>query len=241
MREHGIDRSVQPAATAGPVQSGGRDSGERQGAHQAAARRNARPHHGDRRARTSLSKGTGFIPLTQARQIPVGSVLDATGGTVAIKAASNAKGAFYTGMFAGGIFKLLQNRPQKSLTDLTLMDVLSRNKVCVSVGKRASTAKHLSNAVLGLLKASDNGGRFSTRGAYSATTVRGTAYSVQDTCAGTLTEVTRGSVVVDYLRRHKLVVVTAGHAFLAKATGGPSAVTTIGKRASELMRAARLS
>ncbi len=186
-----------------------------------------------RLARASAAKGIGFIPLTQARQIPVGSVLDTTGGTVAITAASPTKGKLYTGNFTAGIFQLLQSRTEKGLAQLNLRDTVNRHRACTTVGKgaRASAAKKVSNKVLGLLKSTDNG-KFSTRGDYSAATVRGTAYSVENTCAGTLTKVTRGSVVVDYFRRHKMLVVKAGHQFLAKASGGPSVVVTIGKKAS---------
>jgi hypothetical protein len=183
------------------------------------------------RASEALSKGSGFIPLTQARQIPVGSILDTTRGTVALTAASTTKGQLYTGDFAGGVFAMLQNRTQKGLTQLTLMDTLNRAKVCATVGKgkKASTArKSVGNKVLGLLKSTDHG-KFATRGHYSSATVRGTQYSVADTCAGTLTTVQRGSVVVDYFRRHKSVVVKAGHAFLARANGGRSQVVSIGK------------
>ncbi len=183
-------------------------------------------------AHASTTKGVGFIPLTQARQIPVGSVLDTTGGTVAITAASPIKGRLYTGDFTAGIFQLLQSRKEKGLAQINLRDTVS-NRVCKTIGKgaRASAARKVSNKVLGLLKSTDNG-KFSTRGDYSSATVRGTAYSVEDTCAGTLTTVTRGSVVVDYFRRHKSLIVRAGHAFLAKASGGPSVVVTIGKKAS---------
>jgi len=181
------------------------------------------------RASEALSKGAGFIPLTQARQIPVGSILDTTAGTVALTAASPTKGQLYTGDFSAGVFAMLQARGQKGLTQLTLMDTVKRSKVCTSVGKKASAArKGLSSKVLGLLKSTDHG-KFSTRGGYSSATVRGTAYSVEDTCAGTLTTVTRGSVVVDYFRRHRSVIVKAGHAFLAKASGAPSDVVSIGK------------
>ena len=182
-------------------------------------------------ATASATKGTGFVPLTQARQIPVGSILDTRQGTVAVTAASTAKGQLSTGDFTAGVFVLLQSRAQRGLTELDLRDAVSRHAVCASVGKgaRAGAAKKVSNAVLGLLKSTDHG-RFSTRGNYSAATVRGTQYSVADTCAGTLTTVTRGSVVVNYFRRHRNIVVTAGHAFLAKASGGPSSVVTVGKR-----------
>ncbi len=179
-----------------------------------------------------LTKGSGFIPLTEARQIPVGSILDTTRGTVGITAATSSKSTRYTGNFTSGVFALLQNRSLKGLTELDLMDTLSRTRVCASVGKgaKASIAKTVSSKVLGLLKSTDHG-KFTTRGTYSAATTRGTQYSVADTCAGTLTSVTRGAVVVDYVRRHQRLLVRAGHSFLALASGAPSKVVTIGKGA----------
>lgn len=182
---------------------------------------------------SALKKGIGFIPLTQARQIPVDSILDTTRGTVSVTAASTKPGTDYYADFSAGIFKLLQNRQQKGLTELDLMDTLSHKTVCASVGKgtKAAVAKHLSSKVLGQLISTDNG-KFSTRGAYSSATVRGTAYGVKDMCAGTLTRVKRGVVVVDYFRRHKSIVVRTGQSFLAKASGGPSVVVSIGKRRS---------
>ena len=199
-------------------------------------------------ALAALVKGQGFIPLTQARQIPVGSELDTTGGTVAITAANNTrKPSTYAGDFTAGLFTLLQNRQDKGITELNLIDVHSRATVCASRGKaaalthgvRATIARTVSSKVLALLKGSDHGGRFTTRGSYSAATTRGTAYSVENECAGTLTKVTRGSVVVDYFQRHhKHVIVGAGHAFLAKASGGPSVVVSIGKQPGKGHRAA---
>jgi hypothetical protein len=185
-----------------------------------------------RDASASSTKGQGFIPLTEARQIPVGSVLDTSRGTVGITAASTTHGKTYTADVSAGLFELLQDRTQKGLTDFSLMDTVSQRAVCASVGKgtKASAArKTASSTVLGLLRSSDHGGRFATRGHYSSATVRGTQYSVADTCAGTLTTVQRGSVVVDYFRRHKNVVVNAGHAFLARSDGAKSSPYSIGK------------
>src|SRR5205085_1351497 len=65
----------------------------------------------------------------------------------------------------------------------------------------------------------DHGGRFSTRGANSVATVRGTRWMTQERCAGTLTRVTEGAVAVRDLRRHKTVVVRAGHTDLAREGG----------------------
>ncbi len=198
-------------------------------------------------AAESLAKGRGFIPLTQARQIPVGSELDTTGGTVAITAANTKKGSTYSGNFTDGLFTLLQNRKDKGITELDLKDVVNRTRACTTLGKtgllhgivHATIARKVSSKVLALLKGSDKGGRFTTRGNYSAATTRGTQYGVENECGGTLTRVERGSVVVDYFRRHKRIIVRAGHEFLAKASGGPSVVVTIGKRRAAARQAAR--
>ena len=47
-------------------------------------------------------------------------------------------------------------------------------------------------------------------------TVRGTRWLTRDTCAGTLTKVTRGVVSVRDLRRKRTVTVRAGHSYLAR-------------------------
>jgi len=169
---------------------------------------------------SSLSKGTGFIPLKQARQIPVGSILDTTRGTVAISAATSVKKTLFTGDFSYGIFELLQNRKQKGLTDLDLVDSRQRDKVCVTAGKKATAAsKKLSSQVLGLLRSKVHG-QFTTRGQYSAATARGTQWSITDECAGTLTRVTSDVVSVEIFRTRKTVLVHAGHSFLARAPLG---------------------
>jgi hypothetical protein len=165
----------------------------------------------------SLSKGLGFIPLIQARQIPVGSILETTHGVVKLTAATATAGKFGFGDFGAGIFKLLQNRKQRGLTELRIMDSHSPKQVCATVGKRASVAsKHLSSTVLGRLTSSDHG-KFTARGQYSAATVRGTVYSVTNECAGTLTQVSRGVVGVRDFARRKTIILRAGQHYLAKA------------------------
>ena len=63
----------------------------------------------------------------------------------------------------------------------------------------------------------DSGGRFRTHGRHSQATVRGTRWLTVDRCDGTLTRVTKGAVAVRDFRRHRTVVVRAGHAYLARA------------------------
>jgi hypothetical protein len=166
----------------------------------------------------SLHKGSAFIPLTEARQIPVGSTLETTHGVVQLTTATASVSKTQFGDFGGGIFKLLQNRKMKGLTELNIINNHSPKQVCATLGKRAQTAsKHLSNKVLGQLNSNDHG-KFTTRGQYSAATVRGTVYSVTNQCAGTLTKVTRGIVSVRDFHRRKTITLFTGQHYLAKAS-----------------------
>ena len=63
----------------------------------------------------------------------------------------------------------------------------------------------------------DGSGSFRTRGQYSAATIRGTKWLVQDSCTSTLTRVSRGAVTVQDLVRHKTVIVRAGKRYTARA------------------------
>lgn len=168
-------------------------------------------------ASDSLSKGVGFIPLTEARQIPVGSTLDTTEGVVKMATAEAAAGKQQLGEFTAGIFTVLQARKQKGLTNLTIVNTFPKS-VCATVGKKAQAAatKHVSHKVLGLLKGSAHG-KYTTNGRYSAATVRGTIWSVANRCDGTLTAVTRGVVSVRDLVRRKTITLRAGRHYLAKA------------------------
>jgi hypothetical protein len=170
-------------------------------------------------AHASAAKGVGFIPLTEARQLPVGTIFDATAGMVRLTSATVVKGKPQTGDFGGGVFKLLQDRKERGLTELDLVVSTATTRTCPTVGKAAVAAgnKALPKAVLNLLRASDNRGRFRTRGRFSSATVRGTEWTTSDRCDGTLTTVKRGSVVVSDFRRKRQIVVRAGRSYLARA------------------------
>jgi hypothetical protein len=87
--------------------------------------------------------------------------------------------------------------------------------VCATLGKRAAVAAKLSSKVLGRLNANAHG-KFSTKGQYSAATVRGTVWSVANQCDGTLTKVQRGVVSVrDFVRRKTITLFTGQH-YLAR-------------------------
>jgi hypothetical protein len=164
----------------------------------------------------SLSKGLGFIPLSEARQVPVGSTLDTTEGVARVTTATATVGKLQFGTFGAGIFTILQSRAQRGLTNLKLVDTRSPQQLCATIGKKARAAKrHLSSKIAGLLRGNAHG-KFTTTGQYSAATVRGTVWSVANRCDGTLTQVTRGVVSVrDFLHR-RTITLRAGHSYLAK-------------------------
>ena len=170
-------------------------------------------------ATESLSKGIGFIPLREARQIPVDSVLETTGGVARIATATSKPKEQQFGNFGAGIFKILQNRKQKGLTDLNIIDNHSASQVCTTVGKKGkgkAYAAKLSSKTLGRVNASGHG-HFTVRGQYSAATVRGTVWNVGNRCEGTLTHVTRGVVSVRDFSRRKTITLFTGQSYIAKA------------------------
>jgi hypothetical protein len=171
----------------------------------------------------ALTKGRAFIPLTEARQIPFGSILDASRGVARITTATTAsrRSKLQFGNFGAGLFKLLQARKQRGLTELNIIDNHSPRQLCATTGKgkRASIASraggHPSSKVLGRLTANSHG-HFTGRGQYSAATVRGTTWSVQNRCDGTLTRVVRGALTVRDFRRRRTIALFTGQSYLAR-------------------------
>ena len=179
-----------------------------------------------------------FIPITEVRQIPNGAIINALHGTVALITAAGgsssanvsqaaktkskkprAKVTTQKGTFGGAVFKVTQDH--SGLATLSLVEGASfagapTYASCQTHSAKATVAA-LSKKTLQLLKGSDNHGKFRTKGRYAAATVRGTVWSIADRCDGTLTHVTRGTVVVSDLVRHKSITVRAGHSYLALA------------------------
>jgi hypothetical protein len=164
-----------------------------------------------------IRKGGRFVPLTEVRSIPVGSILDTRKGTVKLSSARDRKGKVQTGRFSAGVFQVLQSRRtrEKGLTELRLKGSAAQFKRCRSTSSRAGVSR-LSRRTIRRLRGNARG-RYRTRGRHSAATVRGTAWTMRDRCDGTLTTVKRGKVAVRDFRRKKTVLVTAGKSYLAGA------------------------
>jgi hypothetical protein len=142
-------------------------------------------------------------------QIPVGSLVDTTKGSVSLTLAKNPRGAVQAGTFKGGQFKLRQSRARKALglTELRLAGPsLGRCPLRRARGAATRREHRLFSSVHG---------RFRTRGRHSTATVRGTRWLTKDTCAGTLTRVSSGVVMVRDLTLRRTFRLKKGQQHLA--------------------------
>jgi hypothetical protein len=144
------------------------------------------------------------VPLTGTDDIPLGSILDTNQGVVELSSVAKSGGPTQTAKFYEGEFKVTQ---VGSITQLTLAEPLAS----CSRSRAAAASKKKKRHLWG-----DGKGSFRTTGKYSSATVRGTKWLVEDTCAGTLTRVVRGTVSVRDNVRRKTVSVKAGHSYLAR-------------------------
>jgi hypothetical protein len=155
----------------------------------------------------------GFVPLESGRQLPVGSILDTSKGTVHLLAATDASGGTEDGHFNGGLFSIGQGR-KNPLTTLSMTGgaLDSCSKLPRGGSRRAIAAAK--RPVRRLF--SDVNGRFRTRGRNSTATVRGAQWSMTDSCSGTLTVVRQGTVAVRDLVKRRTVTLRAGQRYLAR-------------------------
>ena len=136
-----------------------------------------------------------FVDLDASVGIPLGSTVDAKQGEVEIASVPRAGAAPERAKFKDGIFRLSQSR---GITSLTLTEQLAP---CPRRGARAAQRKPKTRKLWG-----DGRGSFRTVGRYSAATVRGTRWLVQDTCAGTLRASRRGRSLSATVRNRNVVV-----------------------------------
>jgi hypothetical protein len=147
--------------------------------------------------RARASAALKFMPLTAARQLPLGSTFDTTRGTVRLTLAGKKAGTTEQGDFRGARFKTAQST-RDGLTTLT-----------VTGGSRAACG---AKRVL----YSQAKGRFRTRGRSSWATGRRATWTQSDSCKGTLTVVKAGRVVVRVFSKRRDVIVRKGKRHLAR-------------------------
>jgi hypothetical protein len=158
---------------------------------------------------------TTFVALSSLRQIPFGTLIDATHGRVSVTTAGP-HGGTQTGEFFGGEFVLSQGH--SGLVVATLAGgsfagcPTARERAHRARASAAASGKHVVRKLW-----SDAHGSFSTKGNYAAGAVAGTEWLTEDLCDGTLIRVTRDKVAVTNLVTHRHLVVKVGHSYLAKA------------------------
>jgi streptogramin lyase len=176
-------------------------------------------------AKTIVAEGDGvrfkapggtWQNLEAGAELPVGVALDARDGQVDLMSAG-CRGGVQKGTFGGGVFAVRQPRSGCGRVDVYLRG--GSFKSCARPASRgsASLASASSTRKVRRLWGRDSGGSFRSHGRHSHATVRGTRWLTVDRCDGTLTRVTNGAVVVRDFRRHRRVLVRAGHSYLAKA------------------------
>ena len=165
--------------------------------------------------RVRLPGAKRFVLLSRQAQLPTGAAVDTSGGAVALTTARNAKGAEQSATFTGATFTVTQRTGGRPVTDLVLRggDFAACRRS--SARRRFATAARSRGAVRRLWGSGH--GRFRTHGRYGSATVRGTVWLTEDRCDGTRVRVARGIVAVRDQVRHKTVLVSRGHSYLAQA------------------------
>jgi hypothetical protein len=158
---------------------------------------------------------TKFVALSSLRQIPFGTVINATHGRVSVTTAGP-HGGTQTGEFFEGEFVLSQGRNGMVVATLTGGSFAgcptARERAHRARANAAASGKHVVRKLW-----SDAHGSFSTKGNYAAGAVAGTEWLTEDLCDGTLIRVTRDKVAVTNLVTHRHLIVEVGHSYLAKA------------------------
>jgi hypothetical protein len=161
------------------------------------------------------------VPLSTLQQVPFGSVIEATNGTVSVTTALS-DGGTQTGQFFSGEFILRQGPNGVVIAELTggnfsvCPTKRERSHIARAGSVQAQAAAASGSHVVRKLWANAHG-KFSTKGNYAAGSVQGTEWLTEDLCDGTLIKVTRDKVAVTNLVNHRRVEVTTGHHYLAKA------------------------
>ncbi len=128
--------------------------------------------------------------LRERERLPVGTTVDAQDGSVRLTVARDDSGGEWRAVFSEGKFTVTQPANGDPVTTLKLTGPSFRD----TCGE-AAAARRKPRRVRRLW--GDGHGRFRTAGHYSAATVRGTHWLVEDRCDGTLTRVKRGEVEIE--------------------------------------------
>ena len=152
-----------------------------------------------------------YVDLAAIDEIPLGASIDVRQGRVRLYAAGSASGPLQAASFYAGVFRVVQ---RGSVIELQLR---GPKPVCGALTAKASAAKDKKKRKARKRRLWGAGrGNFRTRGQFSAATVRGTTWLVEDSCRSTTTRVKRGVVKVRDFKRHRTITLRAGGRYVAR-------------------------
>jgi len=177
----------------------------------------------------------GFVPLKGTAALPVGAVVDARKGALALTSTVDGRtigaggGKSQTARLSAGIFRIRQKRlrrgsTQKIPTDLVLTSAPGAEATCTrsggSGGGSGATGPikgRTGQVVRSLSVTTPAKGDFRIVGAAATSAGAGATWASRDRCDGTRTDVGRGKVTVYDDAKRRSVTVRAGQSYLAKA------------------------
>jgi len=165
--------------------------------------------------RVKLPGSKKFILLSEALQVPFGTIVDARDGKVTLST-EGPHGQLQSMTFYEGEFQITQKHSGRVFATLKGGNFAScptrRERGHIASAQAASAGKR----PVRKLWASGHGS-YSTKGNYAAGAVLGTVWLTEDFCNGTYIHVATDSVEVTNLVTHRRFKVKAGHSYFAKA------------------------
>jgi hypothetical protein len=169
---------------------------------------------------------SGFVPLKGIAALPVGTVVDARKGSLAMQSTVDGRrigagGRRQSATLAAGIFlirqrKLTPGARTRIPTDLVLQSAPGAEQACVRTGASGPIKGRGRNTVRTLTAGTEKG-LFRIVGAAGISTATDATWVTQDRCDGTRTDVGKGHVSVLDRASGKTVTVKAGRSYLVKA------------------------
>jgi hypothetical protein len=169
---------------------------------------------------------SGFVPLKGIAALPVGTVVDARKGSLAMQSTVDGRrigagGRRQSVTLAAGIFLIRQQKLSpgartKIPTDLVLQSAPGAEQSCVRTGSSGPIKGRGRNTVRTLTAGTEKG-LFRIVGAAGISTATDATWVTQDRCDGTRTDVGKGHVSVLDRTSRKTIKVAAGRSYLVKA------------------------
>jgi hypothetical protein len=149
-----------------------------------------------------------FVRLRAGTLIPSGAELETQRGRVQIYAAADLRGGIESAQLHGGRFVFRQRR--------AAAPVFALSAPLTGCGRRAAAASHKPRRRRRYVWVTEQGGHFNTRAKLVSTSVQGTSWLTEDTCATSRVLVKSGTVRVRDRVRRRTIRLHAGQSYTAR-------------------------